>query len=329
MDDVLPLASQPSEWGVPRLTLQERRDWVGPLDPEVLSSHGMWEIADPLSQAGIQPQWALEVLDKPIRTRQSWLTAPFTPGAATGPQSLYKLAKPGANLGFSLRCMICIQGDSLWAEFELSNGSPGARQYNADYWASPFEPGIDVRLYRDGKQIPRTPYGGTDILPLFTLPEGPGSYRLTAKNAQHDTEWTFTTPAAADPLPGSFCTLEAMYGTAKPCRPAPVVFVSYDLGDTLDARNSVRSGRTHTFTVSPYRSPSRSKMPDIAGLRLWASTDDGATYNPVDVKQERDGTYTARARYGAAKGTVTLKVEAWDKAGNSIKQTSVRAFSLK
>ncbi|MEU9507074.1 S8 family serine peptidase [Micromonospora sp. NPDC048170] len=328
-DDLLPLASQPSEWGTPRLTLPERRDWVGPLDPEVVSSHGMWEIPDPLRSSDARPQWALEVFDKPIRTRQSWLTAPFTPGAATGPDSLYKLAKPGTNLGWSFRCMICVQGDSLWAEFELSNGSSGTRQYNSDYWANPFEPGIDVGLFRDGKEIPRTPAFGTDVLPLFTLPEGPGSYRLTAKNAQHDTEWTFTTPVAADPLPGSFCSLEVLYGTAKPCKPAPVVFVSYDLGDTLDAANSVRAGRTHTFTVSPYHSPSASKMPDIAGLKLWASTDDGATYTPVDVKRDRDGTYTAKARYGAAKGAVTLKVEAWDEAGNTIKQTTVRAFTLR
>lgn len=328
-DDLLPLVSQPSEWGTPRLTLPKRRDWVGPLDPEVVSSHGMWEISDPLSFDDARPQWALEVFDKPIRTRQSWLTAPFTPGAATGSDALYKLAKPGANLAWSLRCMICAQGDSLWAEFELSNGSPGTRQYSADYWANPFEPGIDVRLYRDGKEIPRARVGGTDVLPLFTMPEGPGSYRLTAKNAQHDTEWTFTTPVAADPLPGSFCSLEALYGTAKPCKPAPVVFVGYDLGDTLDAANSVRAGRTHRFTVSPYRSPSASKMPDIAGLKLWASTDDGATYTRVDVKREKDGTYTAKARYGSAKGAVTLKVEAWDKAGNTVKQTTVRAFNLR
>lgn len=70
-------------------------------------------------------------------------------------------------------------------------------------------------------------------------------------------------------------------------------------------------------------------MPDIAGLKLWASTDDGATYTPVTVKRDKDGTYTAKARYGAAKGAVTLKVEAWDEAGNTIKQTTVRAFTLR
>ncbi|WP_338087204.1 S8 family peptidase, partial [Nonomuraea zeae] len=331
-DDVLPLSTAASEWGGPRLTLPGRRDWVGPLDPEVLWSHGMEEQLDTPEKDRV-PQWALEVFDKPVRTRQSWLTTPFTPGAPTGSDQVYKLAKPGANIGAHFRCMICVQGGSLWAEFEPSYGSPGTRKRSGGYWpTSDLTPGFDVRLYRDGKEIPRAPVGGTDIMPLFTLPEGPGSYRLTARNDGHDTEWTFTTPVAPEPLPGSFCSLQVLYGTAEPCKPAPVVFVSYDLGDTLDVANSVRAGRPHTFTVSPYHSPSASKMPDIAGLKLWASTDDGATYTPVPVQRGKDGAYTATTRYPAlkhTKGAVTLKVESWDKAGNTIKQTTVRAFNLR
>ncbi|MCG5217676.1 S8 family serine peptidase [Streptosporangium soli] len=329
VDDVLPLSSQPSLWGTPRLTAQQRRDWVGPLDREVVSSHGMWEMANPLGMNEMRPQWALEVFDKPVRLRQSWPTTPFTPGAATGSDQLYKLAKPGANLGWSFRCMICVRGDALWAEFELSNGTEGGRQYNGDYWSGPFEPGFDVRLYRQDKEIPRDTVLGADIFPHFTLPEGAGKYRLTAKNATHDAEWTFTTPVKTEGLPGADCSLERLYGTAERCKPAPVVFVSYDLGDTLDAANTVRAGRTHTFTVSPYHSPSPTRMPEIAGLKLWASTDDGATYQPVSVKENRDGTYTAKTRYPVGKDAVTLRVEAWDKAGNTLKQTTTRAFNLR
>ncbi len=332
-DDVMPLSAGLVGWGGPRLALRERRDWVGPLDAGILWSHGMEEMRGAPMDARV-PQWALEVFDKPVRTRQSWMTTPFTPGAATGSDKVYKLAKPGANLGPFFRCMICVQNGSLWAEFEPSYGSPGARKYSGGYWPTTdlSKPGFDVRLYRDGQEIPRAEVGGTTILPLFTLPEGPGTYRLTARNDHHDAEWTFATPVKAERLPGSFCSLEMLYGTAEPCKPAPVVFVSYDLGDTLDAANSVRAGRTHTFTVSPYHSPSLSKMPDIAGLKLWASTDDGATYTPVSVKRDKDGTYTAKTRYPAldvTRGAVTLKVEAWDKAGNTLKQTTARAFNLR
>ncbi|MEV4219203.1 S8 family serine peptidase [Nonomuraea sp. NPDC049725] len=333
-DDVMPLSTKLAGWGGPRLGLQERRDWVGPLDGGMLWSHGMEELRGTPADARV-PQWALEVLDKPVRIRQTWMATPFTPGTATGSDKVYKLAKPGANLGAFFRCMMCVQGDKLWAEFEPSYGSPGARQYSGGYWPTNdlTKPGFEVRLYRDGKEIPRAEAGGSTVLPVFTLPQRSGSYRLTARNDRHDTEWTFTAPAAgAERLPGSFCSLEVLYGTAEPCKPAPVVFVGYDLGDTLDAANSVRAGRTHAFTVSAYHSPSASDMPGIAGLKLWASTDDGATYTPVPVKRGKDGTYTARTRYpalGATKGAVTLKVEAWDKAGNTVKQTTVRAFDLR
>ncbi|MFI7423225.1 S8 family serine peptidase [Nonomuraea sp. NPDC049684] len=332
-DDVIPLSTGLSGWGGPRLTLQERQDWVGPLDSGLLWSHGMEEQRGGPTDARI-PQWALEVFDEPVRVRQSWMTTPFTPGVATGSDKVYELAKPGANLGAHLRCLMCVQGDKLWAEFEPSYGSPGSRKHNGDYWPTPdlSKPGFDVRLYRDGKEIPRASVSGSTILPVFALPKDSGSYRLTAKNDRHDVEWVFNTPVTAQRLPGSFCSLDVLYGTAKPCKPAPVVFVSYDLGDTLDVTNSVRAGRSHTFTVAPYHAPSPSKMPDIAGLRLWASTDDGATYTPVPVKRDGDGTYTATARYpalGATKGAVTLKVEAWDKAGNTLKQTTIRAFNLR
>ncbi|GGT11494.1 S8 family serine peptidase [Nonomuraea spiralis] len=333
VDDVAPLESAPLGWGFPLSTATRRTDWVGPLDPDVISSHGMDSMSDPKTLNMTQPQWLLEVFDQPGRTRQSWLTTPFTPGANTGSEKVIRLAEPSANWGANFRCMVCVRGDVLWAEIEPANGGPANRQYQGMWDSQQSDAALyDIRLYRGGQEIPRTPVAGTDLLPHFSLPEGSGNYRLTAKNAQNDTEWTFTTPVETERLPGSFCSLEALYGTAERCRPAPVVFVSYDLGDSLDTDNTVPAGRSHTFAVTPYHSPSATEMPGIAGLRMWASTDDGATYAPVSLKSNKDGSYTAKTRYpafNATKGAVTLKVEAWDKAGNTIKQTTKRAFNLR
>ncbi|MFI6927896.1 S8 family peptidase [Nonomuraea spiralis] len=333
VDDVAPLASAPLGWGFPLFTAAQRTDWVGPLDPDVISSHGMDSMSDPKALNMTQPQWLMEVFDKPIRTRQSWLTTPFTPGANTGSEKVIRLAEPSANWGANFRCMICVRGNTLWAEIESANGGPANRQYKGMWDAQQSDAALfDIRLYQGAQEIPRTLVEGIGLFPHFTLPKTPGSYRLTAKNAQNDTEWTFTTPVETERLPGSFCSLEALYGTAERCRPAPVMFVSYDLGDSLATDNTVPAGRSHTFTVSPYHSPSATRMPDVAGLKLWASTDDGATYTPVSLKSNEDGTYTAKTRYpafNATKGAVTLKVEAWDQAGNTIKQTTTRAFDLR
>ncbi|MFD2355324.1 hypothetical protein ACFSTC_47810 [Nonomuraea ferruginea] len=90
--------------------------------------------------------------------------------------------------------------------------------------------------------------------------------------------------------------------------------------------------RKHTFELEAYHGPSAAKMPAIAGVRLWTSTDDGATWQPADLRRGRDGVYTAGARYPAyraTKGAVSLKVEAWDAAGNRVKQTTLRAFDLR
>lgn len=73
-------------------------------------------------------------------------------------------------------------------------------------------------------------------------------------------------------------------------------------------------------------------MPPIAGMRLWASTDDGDTWEQVRLRDTGDGTYEATARYPAydqTAGAVSLKVEARDAAGNTIKQTTTRAFELR
>jgi subtilisin family serine protease len=325
-DDVGLFATFPTEgWFQAQ---RSRRDWVGPLDRDVLSSHGMTERSTQMSQ------WLLEVYDTPMQTRQTWLTAPFTPGAITGSDKVYELAKPGADLSGVLDCTICVQGDKLWASFILSYGMPGSRQTKEGFWkpGTAYEQNFDIRLYHNGRELPRTPVSEVDWLPLFSLPDTAGEYRLTAENAQHHVEWTFTTPVHTERLDGSFCSLEFLYGTSERCKPVPVVFVSYDLGASLGSDNTVPAGRTHTFTVSPYHSPSPTKMPPIAGLKLWASTDDGATYTPVPVRRNSDGTYTATTRYpalNATTGAVTLKVEAWDTAGNTIKQITKRGFGLR
>ncbi|OUC95472.1 S8 family peptidase [Streptosporangium minutum] len=337
-DDVTDTTTSVSSWGAMAFTgPTTRTEWVGPLDPTVIHSHGM--SSSNLDRTTFyDTRFRVEVFDRPGRTRQQWFTAGLTPGAQTASQKVYaradKDAPPLTTQGISVTCTLCVQGDTLWAEF-FPAGTTDSHPVSDGFWKSGelLTPDYDLHLYRDGTEIPRVTAPGLDNLPAFTLPEGAGTYRLTAKNAQHDTEWTFRAPPAKEHvLPGSFCKYWIIEGVTEQCRPTPVVFAGYDLGDTLAMDNTVRAGRSHRFTVEAYHSPSAAKMPKIAGLKLWMSTDDGAKWTPVPVKRDRDGAYTASTRYPSlrdTKGAVSLKVEAWDAEGNRLKQTSTRLFGLR
>ncbi|NUP03580.1 MAG: S8 family serine peptidase [Nonomuraea sp.] len=337
-DDVTDTTTATSLWAPTGFVGPTRQtEWVGPLDPKVLHSHGM-SSANLDATVFYDSRFRVEVFDRPGRTRQQWFTTGLTPGAQTASEKVYALADkdapPLSTRGIDLVCTICVQGDTLWAEFAPA-GTPDKQPTSSSFWkdGAYLTPDYDLHLYRDGTEIPRVKAPYLDNLPAFTLPEGSGTYRLTAKNAQHDTEWTFRAPPAKDQvLPGSFCKYWVVEGVTEQCRPTPVVFAGYDLDDSLALDNTVRAGRSHTFTVEAYHSPSAAKMPEIAGLKLWTSTDDGARWTPVSVKRDRSGAYTATTRYPSlrdTKGAVSLKVEAWDTQGNRLKQTSTRLFNLR
>ncbi|GGP05165.1 S8 family serine peptidase [Nonomuraea glycinis] len=337
-DDVIATTTSTSDFGSMAFTgPTTRTEWIGPVDPTVIHSHGM-SSSNLERTTFYDTRFRAEVFDRPGRTRQQWFTAGLTPGAQTASDRVYALADkdapPLTTQGIDLTCMICVQGDTLWAEFAPS-GTPDKHPVSSGFWKGDalLTPVYDLHLYRDGTEIPRVTRPGLDNLPAFTLPKGSGTYRLTAKNAQHDTEWTFRAPPAKEHvLPGSFCKYWIIEGVTEQCRPTPVVFAGYDLGDTLALDNTVRAGRSHRFTVEAYHSPSAAKMPKIAGLKLWMSTDDGAKWTSVKVKRDRDGAYTASTHYPSlrdTKGAVSLKVEAWDAEGNTLKQTSTRLFNLR
>jgi hypothetical protein len=70
----------------------------------------------------------------------------------------------------------------------------------------------------------------------------------------------------------------------------------------------------------------------VTDVKVCVSTDDGAHWAPADVRQNLDGSYTintAYPDYASTSGAVSLKVQAWDVDGNSVTQTSLRAFKLR
>jgi hypothetical protein len=97
--------------------------------------------------------------------------------------------------------------------------------------------------------------------------------------------------------------------------------------------NTVRAPGVQRFDVYAYHHPSPAPMPAIAGLKLWASYDGGQHWTPVKVQAKGDGRYQATLVHPPANRRasdhVSLKVDAWDKAGNRLEQTTTDAFNLK
>jgi len=221
-------------------------------------------------------------------------------------------------------CSVCRRGNLLFPLFAMVRQTDGLP--SQDGQSTMFD--FDYHLFRDGVEIPQTPVQG---IPAFTVPAEKGSYRLTADGVQTSAAWTFTSaePAKNTVQPGHYCAASS----TDPCSPEQLVYVSYDLGTSLDSDNAVPAGRVHTFTVDAYHGPTTAKTPAIAGLKLWASVDNGAHWMTVPVRHNRDGSYTATARYPSpprnSKGTVSLKAQAWDTAGSTIAQTTSGAFTLR
>ncbi|MGW2157738.1 S8 family serine peptidase [Nonomuraea sp. NPDC001699] len=322
-------------WSMP---MPERRSqYIWPLDARTVSEAGLSALVGSEPGAEIQEtRYRDEVFDRPGTTVQKWFATPSTPGASTASDKVYALggdpdAPPLKQNVIGVPCAICVHDGNLWVTPSLVNGVGERRDDGSSF--GDLAPRYELHLYRDGKELPNAPVPGFDTLPRYPLPKEPGVYRLTARNAQQDIEWTFTAPPAKEQLrPGVNCYAWFLDGPVEQCRTTPAVYVSYDLGDSLSAGNTVAAGRRHTFELEAYHGPSAAKMPAITGVRLWTSTDDGATWQPADLKKGRDGVYTAGAKYPAhraTKGAVSLKVEAWDAAGNRVRQTTLRAFDLR
>ncbi|MFG1941790.1 S8 family serine peptidase [Nonomuraea sp. NPDC048826] len=285
-----------------------RTEYVGPIDPEVV-------VVRQTSSEQRNLIRTMHVFDKPVRFTQRWNAGPFTPGAFTASEPVRR-ATDGETIGF---CPICRQGDVLWAAYSMI-GPDG--QLGDTYIGG-------TRLYKDGTEIPPSDAGG---LPAYVLPKETGDYRLTLDDPGNGTtaEWTFRSGTVTEDATRGLGCVGNLFGITDPCRPEQVVFVSYDMSDGIGLDNSVPAGRRHTFDADVHHTPTKARTPKVSGLKLWTSTDDGASWTPADVRRGRDGGYTVSATYPrSAKGAVSLRAEAWDAAGNRVTQTTLRAFTLR
>jgi len=163
-----------------------------------------------------------------------------------------------------------------------------------------------LALYRDGKLLASAASPVAD----FAVPAPAATYRLTYDldlsallpvSTRVSTAWTFRSAA-----PRSTASV-----------PLPLLSVDYAL--PLDALNHPRGGPAE-FRVDQANGVPRQK---ITSFRLWASLDDGATWQLVRVRSLGGDRYQATLPPGAA---VSLRVSVKASAGSAFDQTIIRAY---
>lgn len=96
-----------------------------------------------------------------------------------------------------------------------------------------------------------------------------------------------------------------------------------------DRNGDVAAGRPIDVGLRVYRQARPGTRVNVA-LRVWASHDEGATWQRVNkVKPTGGGAFTATIPHSRGAETVSLRVEATGPHGASIDQTVTRAFGVR
>ncbi len=244
----------------------------------------------------------LTVYDSPGRQERSWQRQVVTPGVRLGgPAEAPRPARrDGAALVLELAEWVDAQGN--WGN--LSFLDTGA-----------------FRLYADDTLLAET----TRPRGQFAMPPEAATYRMELDLARSDDVWTTSTAThTVWTLPG----LRPGAGSEL----LPLLLVDYgvdvDLTNTAPHPRDRRGPATLDLTVHHQVGVDG---PEIAGARLWLSYDDGQTWLRRQGKDLGDGRFRfplpSRDPAGTA-GYVSLRVEAWDVAGNRIDQEVTRAWRL-
>lgn len=177
---------------------------------------------------------------------------------------------------------------------------------NPAHWGYSAYENADTSLYRNGEKV-----GSVADLPIdaqFTVPEGDAEYKLTTSSTRPATvartstkvtaTWTFSSARTDGP------------------KALPLSVVRYS--PTLSAGSASDAGLTKKVPVTVQGSAAGD---NLKSLTVWASTDGGATWKELPV---RDGKVTVVNP--AAGKTVSFRAKAVDKQGNTVTQRIFDAY---
>ncbi len=339
-----------------------RTEHVGPVSADTVWERqlGLYDLAPllreecwctPQREGTIALDTSVDVFDRPVTRSEHWNQAPQVPGQWQWPRAWPEDLQPGQDAV----CAACryggveglfglptgsdllpvlplvVDGEGHFAELTTWSNDPVPGHEGYDEW----------HLYADGQELPpRFLDPAAREGPYYALPPGPANYRLTESlryiyplggyGFRSETTWRFTSDTAdGKEVPPHYDAFGLCESFARACEVAPLIFLGYQFDLGLD--NRVSTPGVHNFTVTAYHQASSGPVPEIAGLKLKASFDGGTHWQDVPATPIGDGRYRVslnQPELDKTDGTVTLKVEAWDTAGNRVEQTLPEAYGL-
>ncbi|MEV4109712.1 S8 family serine peptidase [Nonomuraea sp. NPDC049695] len=226
----------------------------------------------------------------------------------------------------ALYCDGCRQGDRL----RLRALSPVGFGYYSDasdpshmYQGAPGTE--EIRLFSGDTEV-KPEYDDLGV-PYYTVPAGSGTYRLTdswkdAFPGKHsgssvETTWTFRSARPTGSNSPYACLDTVLWDDKEPCAQVPLIRPRYELG--LPENDTVQGGRPFAFTVNL----EGGRSPSLRGV--WISGDKGAHWTQAAVLP--GGKVLVLNPKGP--GSISIKVEAKDRDGNSVQQTFSDAYLVK
>ncbi|MEV7870048.1 S8 family serine peptidase [Streptomyces sp. NPDC088124] len=194
---------------------------------------------------------------------------------------------------------------------ELSLAIPESSDSQAGHYGSADQVQDTAKgtLYADGEPVGDSARGGSGT---FEVPSAKAGYRFVLDTRRTAGWAAYSTGTHTE---WSFASARTDRRTAL-----PLLSVDYDVKG-LDLLNRADSRRSSQLGLA-VRDQSASIT--TGELKAWVSYDDGTTWKALKVRGA-----TAELRHPKGAASVSLRVRAADRNGNTVDQTTLRAFGLK
>jgi hypothetical protein len=228
-------------------------------------------------------------------------------------------------------CGACSDGSSLLFNIlPLGDNTSGHAAISIPSTDPADSEAYSLNLWRNGSLLASA---DADLsVTQIPVPKGTARYELQEMNVRHiaalplstqsTTRWTFTAnPGHGGAIPGDWLCANATGN----CSTLPLLFADYN-ADANPLSQLTPGKHSIALTVQHQQHAS---APQVTGASVSVSYDDGATWQALRTTGSR-GSYTAGfvVPASASGGYASLRVSAWDGAGNRIDQTVTHAYQV-